>query len=318
MDSSKKNDLIGKIIVITLIAIFVAVGIFSMVGTSNTAGMGMPSAGVAPQNKANTVTVSVKAMIPETIQRTVLLNGNISSKVETNIYPDTSGKVTNILKTVGESVYKGEIIAYVDPSKPGSAYAASPVKATVAGTIIQLPYNIGDTISTNNSLAVIGSLKDLEVTVNVSEKYSSYLKIGLPAYLSLISAPEEKFTARVSSISPVVNIDSRSQQIKLTLDQKDERIKPGMFAQVRLVIQEEKNTFVVPQKAIKTYNDESTVFVVADQNMAQRKVVTTGISNDSEIQITSGLQEGDLVITAGSVTQGSLIKIAGSSSLQAN
>ena len=92
MDSSKKNDLIGKIIVIALIAIFVAVGIFSMVGTSNTAGMGMPSARVAPQNKANTVTVSVKAMIPETIQRTVLLNGNISSKVETNIYHDTLEK----------------------------------------------------------------------------------------------------------------------------------------------------------------------------------------------------------------------------------
>lgn len=325
MDSSKKNDLIGKLIVITLIAIFVIVGIVSMTGKSkNPAGIpggmppGMRGPSEATQNKVNTVTVSVKAMVPETIQRTVLLNGNVSSKIETNIYPDTSGKVTNILKNVGDSVSKGEIIAYVDPSKPGSAYAASPVKATVTGTIIQLPYNIGDTVSSNNALAVIGSLKDLEVTVNVSEKYSSYLKNGLPAYLSLISAPEEIFTAKISSISPVVNKDSRSQQVKLTLDQKDERIKPGMFAQVRLVIQEEKDTFAIPQKAIKTFNDEFTVFVVDDQNKAQRKVVTIGISNDSETQITSGLEEGDLVITAGSVTQDSLVKIAGTSNLKAN
>lgn len=314
MTVEKKADRIGKIIVIVLMAVFVTVGILTMVGKESGGGMPQGMSGMGrggSQGDMTTVTVSVKAMEPETLQKTVLLNGDVASRTETSIYPDTSGKVSRILKSLGDTVRRGEVIAYVDPSRPGSAYAASPVTATVAGTIIQQPYSVGDTIGTSNALAVIGSLQDLEIRVKVSEKYSSYLKVGLPAYVSLVSAPEEHFTARIASISPVVNPASRTQEVTLVLDQQDSRIKPGMFAQVRLVIIEEKDTFVVPLEAIRSYNDDSAVFVVAADNTAYRKLVTTGVSNDNDIQIVSGLIQGDQVIVAGSVTEGMKVRVAG-------
>lgn len=308
MSMEKKSDLIGKIIVITLIAVFVAVGITSM-----TKGKPAAATGMTEKPAAAAVTVSVKTVAPETIQKTVLLNGEVSSRVETNIYPDTSGKISQVLKDIGDDVKRGDIIAYVDPSKPGSAYAASPVRATVAGTITYLPFHAGDTISSSTALATIGSLQDLEITLNVSEKYSSYIKNGLVAYVSLLSAPDTTFEAEITSISPVVNPASRTQQVTLKFNKNDPRIKPGMFAQVRLVIQEEENVFVLPQTALKTYNDDTTVFIVTPDDKAKRVVVTTGISNDADTQITSGLVSGDKVITAGSVTEGSKIRIAPSS-----
>ncbi len=314
MTVGKRADFIGKIIVIALMAVFVTVGILTMVGKESGGGMPQGMSGMGrggSQGDMTTVTVSVKAMEPETLQKTVLLNGDVASRTETSIYPDTSGKVSRILKSLGDTVRRGEVIAYVDPSRPGSAYAASPVTATVAGTIIQQPYSVGDTIGTSNALAVIGSMQDLEIRVKVSEKYSSYLKVGLPAYVSLVSAPEEHFTARIASISPVVNPASRTQEVTLVLDQQDSRIKPGMFAQVRLVIIEEKDAFVVPLEAIRSYNDDSAVFVVAADNTAYRKLVTTGVSNDNDIQIVSGLIQGDQVIVAGSVTEGMKVRIAG-------
>ena len=134
MSKGKKSDLIGKIIVIALIAVFVAVGIVSMVGKRPGAmgGMGgMPRGGASAAQTA-AVTVSAKIMEKETIQKTVLLNGDVVSKTQTSIYPDTSGKVSRLLKQVGDSVKKGEVIAYVDPSRPGSAYVVSPVTATVS------------------------------------------------------------------------------------------------------------------------------------------------------------------------------------------
>ena len=85
-----------------------------------------------------------------------------------------------------------------------------------------------------------------------------------------------------------------------------------MFASIRLVIKQEDDTFVIPKKALKTYNDKDCVFIIED-NMAKRVFVTTGISNDSDIQLTSGVNIGDTVITAGSVTEGSPVKIAASS-----
>lgn len=326
MSKGKKSDLIGKIIVIALIAVFVAVGIFTMVGKGAAKGMppmagmgGMPpmaGGGVSrggPQGTAQiaAVTVSVKTMEKETIQKTVLLNGDVASKTQTSIYPDTSGKVSRLLRKVGDSVRKGEVIAYVDPSRPGFAYAASPVTSTVSGTVIQLPFNVGDTVSTGNALAVIGSLDELEIRVRVSEKYSVYLKQGLPAYVSLVSAPEEVLLATVTSISPVVNSSNRTQDVVLSLEQHHKAIRPGMFAQVRLVVQEEKDTFVVPQEALRSFNEEPAVFVVNADNTALRKIVQTGLANDNDIQITAGLEAGDQVITAGSVAEGLPVRIAG-------
>ena len=303
-----------KMVLLALIALFLLATVITNLKNSATARKEMPvskSQDQSAQLEANTVTVSAKTIVPETIRSTVKINGEVESKSSINIYPDTSGKVTEIVKGLGASVKKGEIIAYVDPSKPGSAYAVNPVVSTVTGTVISMPVNPGDTVSTSTVIGAVGSLRDLKITVYVSEKYSGYLKKGLNAFVSFTSMPGEEFSAKVTSVSPVVNNSNRTVETVLELDKYDSRIKPGMFATVSLVIQEEDNSFVVPKSAIKTYNTDSTVFVIDENNTAKRVVVTTGISNDNDIQITSGLEEGMQVITAGSATEGSPVKVAG-------
>lgn len=303
-----------KMVLLALIALFLLATVITNLKNSAAARKEMPvskSQDQSAQLEANTVTVSAKTIIPETIRSTVKINGEVESKSSINIYPDTSGKVTEIVKGLGASVKKGEIIAYVDPSKPGSAYAVNPVVSTVTGTVISMPVNPGDTVSTSTVIGAVGSLRDLKITVYVSEKYSGYLKKGLNAFVSFTSMPGEEFSAKVTSVSPVVNNLNRTIETVLELDKYDSRIKPGMFATVSLVIQEEDNSFVVPKSAIKTYNTDSTVFVIDENNTAKRVVVTTGISNDNDIQITSGLEEGMQVITAGSATEGSPVKVAG-------
>ena len=341
-----KVDTIIKIVIVVLIAIFLGLSFFTIQATNkktlemasrgNAGGMpnGMPPAGMgagappagqmSPQggmpgdpNKqadkkinANAISVSVKTMKKETIQSTIKVTGDISSTSEINIFPDTSGKVTRILKNLGETVSKGEIIAYVDPSKPGSSYVSSPVTATISGTIIDLPVDIGDTVNNGTMIATIGSLTDLKITTNVAEKYSSFLKVGLPAYITISSNPD-RFNAKTVKISPVVNKNNRTIQVELKFDKYNSIFKPGMFATVDLVIQEKKDTFVIPKTAIKNFNNKDTVFIVDENNQAQRVEITTGISNDLDIAVTSGLKEGMKVVTAGSVTEGSTVKIVG-------
>jgi RND family efflux transporter MFP subunit len=116
----------------------------------------------------------------------------------------------------------------------------------------------------------------------------------------------------------VVNSANRTVEISLTPDTNDPRIKPGMFATVDLVIREQKNTFVLPKSAVKTYNDTRVVYIIDKGGTARRTEVTTGLSNDSEVEILSGISAGDQVITAGAVTDGSPVRIAaGSASAQA-
>lgn len=303
-----------KITLLILIAFFFVATIVTNSQQSSGMPMGMPP-GVAGNKTAasNAVTVSVKTMEPETIRSTVKLNGEVESQSSVNIYPDTSGKVTRIVKKLGDSVQKGDVIAYVDPSKSGSSYALNPVIATVSGTITAQPVTTGDTVTNSTLIASIGSLEDLQITIYVAEKYSNYLTPGLEALVSFTSMPNEEFSAKITSVSPVVNSTNRTIETVLELDTYDPRIKPGMFANVSLVIQQENDTFVVPKDAIKTYNTDSTLFIVDEDLTAKRLTVTTGISNDNDIQITSGLEAGMQVITAGSVTDGSSIKIAGNS-----
>ena len=341
-----KVDTIIKIVIVVLIAIFLGLSFLTIQATNkkslqmasrgNAGGMpnGMPPAGMGAgatpagqmppqggmpgnQNKqadkkinANAISVSVKTMKKETIQSTIKVTGDISSTSEINIFPDTSGKVTRILKNLGETVSKGEIIAYVDPSKPGSSYVSSPVTATISGTIIDLPVDIGDTVNNGTMIATIGSLTDLKITTNVAEKYSSFLKDGLPAYITITSNPD-RFNAKTVKISPVVNKNNRTIQVELKFDKYNPIFKPGMFATVDLVIQEKKDTFVIPKTAIKNFNNNDSVFIIDENNQAQRVEITTGISNDLDIAVTSGLKEGMKVVTAGSVTEGSTVKIVG-------
>lgn len=329
-----KFDTVIKVIIVILIAVFLGLSFLTIQSTNKKTlamaqrgtgqgamppqSQGMPpqgnSAQISSENakiQANSISVSVKKMERETIQSTIKVTGDISSTSEINIYPDTSGKITRILKNIGENVSKGEIIAYIDPSKPGSAYAANPVIATISGTIIDLPKNIGDTVNNSTTIATIGSLTDLKITTHVAEKYSAFLKPNLPAYVSISSNPE-KFEATTFKISPVVNKTNRTILVELKFDKYNKIFKPGMFATVDLVIQEEKNTFVIPKKAIKNFNNKSTVFIVDENNQAKRVEITTGISNDSDIAVTSGLEKGMQVITAGSVTEGFFVKIVGS------
>ncbi|MDR3283764.1 MAG: efflux RND transporter periplasmic adaptor subunit [Treponema sp.] len=329
-----KGDLVAKIIVIALIAAFLGLSAYTMLKPKAAPAGGMPGApGAAAQSgttaggparqgsgeaqggqrqgasAANAITVSAKTLVPETIRQVVKLNGDVSSQSEINIYPDTAGKIVRVLKDLGDSVRQGEIIAYIDPSRPGAAYVESPVIATVGGTVISMPVALGETVSASTSMAVIGSLNNLKITIYVAEKYSSFLRRDLPALVSFASAPGEEFEAAVSAVSPVVNNKNRTIETTLNLRSRDSRIKQGMFASVQLVIREEAGVMVIPRSAIKNYNGESTVYVI-DQGAAKRLPVTVGLTNDAEAQIISPLKPGDQVIIAGAVTDGSPVRIA--------
>jgi multidrug efflux pump subunit AcrA (membrane-fusion protein) len=321
------KDTVAKIIIIVLFAVFLGLAVYNMIGSKSesapASGAPASSQSAPPQDASrassaggrpaqNAITVTAKIMQGETIRQTVKLNGDVSSQSEINIYPDTGGKITRILKEPGDSVKDGDLIAYIDPSHPGAAFAQSPVLAAVTGTITSLPVHIGETVSAQTVIAVVGSLNDLKITVYVAEKYSAYLKRGLPAFVSFASAPGESFEAAVSAVSPIVNSKNRTIETVLSLRKTDDRIKQGMFATVNLVIREEVNVMVLPSSALKNYNGDPVVYLIDENDIARRVPVATGLSNDTEVQILSGISTGDRVITAGAVTDGSSVRIANS------
>lgn len=260
---------------------------------------------------AGGATVSVRTMTTEitTLHGYVSTNGEIESQNSVSVFPDMGGKVISTSVMLGSTVRKNDIIAYVDPSEPGTSYRSSPVYAPISGSIISTPLKNGTKVTTSTAVAIIGDIRNLQITANVPERYVAVLKKGLKAEISVEAYPGVIFPATVSRVSPVVDSDTRTKQIILTFDERDERINAGMFAKVKLYTQDFSGFPVMPSDAVVQNGDDFFAYVVRSDNTVAKMKVEKGESVDGYVQILSGVSAGDKVVIQGMTSLGDGSKV---------
>jgi RND family efflux transporter MFP subunit len=229
----------------------------------------------------------------------VVINGDVLAASQVPIYPTVGGKISELRFRVGDTVAKGQTVATVDPSKPGEVYSLSPVLSTIGGTILSTPLNPGDTVSTSSTVYVVGDLSNLIVETFVPERYSNAAQRGLSAQVSLEALPGESFQATVDEVSPVLDPTSRTLRIRLRFNNRDPRIRAGMFATVSLVTNTRRDVPVIPRAAVINTYGSWIVFVVDERNIARRRVITLGLENETQIEVLEGLEVRDRVVSAG-------------------
>jgi membrane fusion protein (multidrug efflux system) len=250
-----------------------------------------------------------------TVQRTdvnqyIKVNGDVTVETTIEIYSDTNGKLISSTISLGDSIRKNDLIATVDPSLPGQNYSISSVRSTISGTVISLPLQVGDKVTTSTPIATIGDLDDLMILTYIPERFVSNLKKGLSAEISFDAFPGEIFLANINEINPVMDVNTRTLSVKLKLTRRDRRIRPGMFATMKLITRESKDTLAVPSRAVLSYYGEKVVYIIDENELAQRRIIKTGLSSDDQIEIIGGLKEGDRVITQGQskLTEGTAVR----------
>ncbi len=257
------------------------------------------------------IAVETLTLAPSAIAQRIRLNGDVASRSRISLYADTAGKLVSYQVSIGSAVRKGEVVAFVDPSRPGAPYASSPVRSTIAGTVIALPYTVGDTVSTSSPIAAVGVLDDIQIITYVPEKYVSVLRKGLVAEVSLVAWPGEIYAATVTMVSPVVDTDSRTVEVRLMADAPPGRLRHGMFAVINLVTRESRGAVVVPKRAVRSFNGERVVYVIGEDLVARRVPVKLGLANDAETELISGVVFGERVVVSGSVSDGTPVRLTG-------
>ncbi|MDR3193287.1 MAG: efflux RND transporter periplasmic adaptor subunit [Treponema sp.] len=250
--------------------------------------------GQAPaQGGARSVaTVRVTPVELGTIENSVMINGDVLAAIQVPLYPAMAGKLSALHLRVGDTVSRGQTVAMVDPSRPGEVYSLSPVVSTIGGTVLSAPLNTGDTVSTQSTVYVVGDLSNLVVETFVPERFSSAARKGLEALVSLEALPGEVFPATVSEVSPVLDPASRTLRIRLQFNQRDTRIRAGMFATVSLVTNTRRDVPVIPRTSVINTYGSWIVFVFDEQNTARRRVISLGIENEVSVEVLSGLEIG--------------------------
>lgn len=225
--------------------------------------------------------------------------GDVSAVSSVDVLPDTSGKISRIYVSVGDVVKKDQILAEVDASRPGMTYSASPVKAPVSGTITSFASSVGNMVAPSMTIGRISSTDKLEIKTSVPERFISKIKLNQKAILTFDAYPGETFTAKVTKISPVLDTSTRTMSVTLILDPPDNKIKIGMYARIKLITDHKSNAIIIPTTALVTRSQEQCVFVVNPDDTVTLKKVTVGIKVDDMVEILSGLEGNEKVVTKG-------------------
>lgn len=250
---------------------------------------------------AVSTTVAVKGEIKDYLQ----LNGDIAARTTVDTFADTAGKIKNIFVRVGDTVRKNQIIAEIDPSRPGMTFAESPVKASISGTVTRVTVQIGATVAPNLPIVKISKMDELEVILYIAERFISKMSVGLPAVIKTEAFPGEQFTGSIREISPVVDKNSRTMEIKLNIDDTSSRLKAGMFAEVKIITEEKKDIVKIPTEAMINRFGEYYVFIVnndsdnSDRSIVEKRTVAPGLRIDNQLEITKGLEEDDILVIRG-------------------
>lgn len=162
-------------------------------------------------------------------------------------------------------------------------------------------YSGTPTTQTGKSAVVtVMQMNPLKVNVNISEQYYPLIKRGMKASITADVYKNETFTGSVFRVAPTVNAATRSFTVELELPNRNDLLKPGMFARVSMDLGEVE-TFVVPANTVLVQEGTNLRYVfVEDNNSAKRIEVIIGKRFDDQLEIISEtLKEGDKLITEG-------------------
>ncbi|MDY4610816.1 MAG: efflux RND transporter periplasmic adaptor subunit [Sphaerochaetaceae bacterium] len=270
-------------------------------------------AAAAPETVA--IPVQIYQVTPESITSYLRFSGDVSASVNVDILPELSGKVANVYVGIGDRVVKDQVLLDIDPSRPGTTYNLSQVKAIKDGTITAFIPVVGVTVAPTMSLGKISDTENLEIAFNVVERYVSQIHVGQKAEITFTAYPGETFAATVTKVSPTLDTGSRTLKVTCTLDKPDDRIIIGMYARIQVFTEHKENCVVVPYGAVLISDRRSYVFVANDRKnpaVAERRSVTLGIRTGNVVEVLEGLRMGDKVIVKGQnlLADGSAVNVA--------
>ena len=273
---------------------------------------------VVAQNETPTYSVRSAAAEKQTLHAYLDVNGDIIAAQQAEAYPDVAGKLVSVYTSLGSYVRKGDIIAEVDPSRPGASYMNSPVYAPISGIVSKTPLSVGMTVSPNTSITMISVNENLEISARIPEREIAGLETGLKAQVSLQAYPGETISATVSRVSPILDSASRTKLINLKIDDNDPRINAGMYARIRINTRSYPDVLTIPAEAVVKSHGITTVYVIQQNEIgltvASRREVNCGVTLQGWTEIKSGLSEGERVVVQGQqlLSGGERLRVIGS------
>ncbi|HEX4857538.1 MAG TPA: efflux RND transporter periplasmic adaptor subunit [Usitatibacteraceae bacterium] len=185
------------------------------------------------------------------------------------------------------------------------------IRAPFSGTVGLRQVSIGDYIKDGQDIANLEAIDTLKVDFRVPEVFLKQVSTNQNLQVTLDAFPDQVFTGRVLAINPLLDAGGRAIVVRAAVRNSDARLRPGMFARVRLLTAEKQDTLTIPEQAIIPSGDEFYVFRILDERAVRTKV-EIGQRGEGIVEIVNGLAASDTVVTAGQIKirDGAPVRIA--------
>ncbi len=174
--------------------------------------------------------------------------------------------------------------------------AKATLTAPFDGIVSAVNFSTGDTAGSGTAASVV-DLTSLQVKVTIAEVDMAKIKVGEPAQMTMDAVPGKNYNAQVVAISPVGTITQGvvNYPVVVSVTNADSAVKPGMTANLAVEVDRRDNVLLLPTRAVRTQGNQKIV-TVEYKGQTIQVPIGTGLSNDTMIEITSGLNEGDQVL----------------------
>ena len=173
------------------------------------------------------------------------------------------------------------------------------VKAPFRGTIVNIPeITNGTRITANTSVVTLMDYSKLMMDVNLPEKYLTTIKLGQEVNITNYTLPNDTLKAQISELSPVISTETRTFMGKMTINNPELKLRPGMFVKADIEIARKDSAIVIPKEIIVAGGRGKTVFII-DRGAAQRRTITTGLENEKSVEVIEGIKANTRLVVKG-------------------
>ncbi|MDT8436029.1 MAG: efflux RND transporter periplasmic adaptor subunit [Gemmatimonadota bacterium] len=173
------------------------------------------------------------------------------------------------------------------------------VRAPFAGAVGERYVSLGDYVTPQSVLTTLQTVDPIRISFQVPERYASNLAVGLEVEFRVAAVPGRTFRGTVDFVDPRVQLPGRTIVVKARVPNPDRVLRPGMFVEARLTIEERPDAVVVPEDAILPLEGADYVWTVTEDGTASRREVELGVRTFGFVEIRSGLEAGTPVVVGG-------------------
>lgn len=173
------------------------------------------------------------------------------------------------------------------------------IRSPITGTVVSRNATVGASVESGGEpLVEVGDPSALWVVADVFERDLHLIRDGMRAHIELPSM-REPLVGRVASVGAVVEVSARTAPVRISIEQKDELLRPGMFGRAR--IESPEHALALPATAVLIKNQQTVVYVQTNPGTFTRRPVVVGHPVEGKVLVRSGISAGDPVVVRGAL-----------------